>query len=72
MLGLIDLKMLVNSLLYSVLGVIVFWLSFLVIDKVTPHYDLWKEIVHEKNQPLATIIAAMCIGIAIIIASAIH
>ncbi|MCL1826233.1 MAG: DUF350 domain-containing protein [Betaproteobacteria bacterium] len=68
----IDLKVLFNSLLYSVLGVVVFWVSFLILEKVTPHDDLWKEIVKERNQPLATVIAAMCIGIAIIVASAIH
>ncbi|MCL2779246.1 MAG: DUF350 domain-containing protein [Polyangiaceae bacterium] len=72
MLGLIDPKILVSSLLYSVLGVVVFWSSFLIIDKITPHYDLWKEIVKDKNQPLATVIAAMCVGIAVIIAAAIH
>jgi len=62
---------LVNSLLYSLLGVALFWISFLVIDKLTP-YDLWKEIVEDKNLPLSIIVGAMCLGIAIIVASAIH
>jgi putative membrane protein len=60
-----------NSLVYSILGVVVFWVSFLVIDMVTP-YHLWSEIVEKKNQPLAIVVAAMCIGIAIIVAAAIH
>ena len=60
-----------NSLVYSILGVVVFWVSFLIIDKVTP-YDLWKELIEKKNQPLALVVAAMCLGIAIIVASAIH
>lgn len=64
-------QVLFNSLAYSVLGVAVFWISFLVIDKFTP-YDLWNQLVEKKNQPLATVIAAMCLGIAIIVASAIH
>ena len=64
-------KILFNSLVYSILGVIVFWGSFLIIDKLTP-YDLWGEIVAKKNQPLATVVAAMCLGIAIIVAAAIH
>jgi putative membrane protein len=59
------------TILYSTLGVVVFWLSFIIIDKITP-YDLWKEIVEERNVALATIVAAMCIGIAIIVAAAIH
>lgn len=66
-----SVKILVNSLVYSVLGVIVFWVSFIVVDKLTP-YDLWGEIVEKKNQPLATVVAAMCLGIAIIVAAAIH
>jgi uncharacterized membrane protein YjfL (UPF0719 family) len=48
-----------------------FWISFVVVDKLTP-YELWKEIVEKKNQPLATVVAAMCLGIAIIVAAAIH
>ncbi|MDO8893118.1 MAG: DUF350 domain-containing protein [Sulfurimicrobium sp.] len=62
---------LINSLVYSLLGVIVFWLSFIVIDKFTP-YNLWKEIVEEKNMSLAIVVASMCLGIALIVASAIH
>ena len=66
-----DPKILFNSLTYSILGVVVFWISFIIIDKITP-YDLWGEIVEKKNQPLATVVAAMCLGIAIIVAAAIH
>lgn len=64
-------QVLFNSLLYSILGVAVFWISFLIIDKFTP-YNLWNELVEKKNQPLALVVAAMCLGIAIIVASAIH
>jgi uncharacterized membrane protein YjfL (UPF0719 family) len=64
-------KILFNSLIYSILGVIVFWVSFIIVDKFTP-YDLWGEIVEKKNQPLATVVAAMCLGIALIVAAAIH
>ncbi|HET6718696.1 MAG TPA: DUF350 domain-containing protein, partial [Rhodocyclaceae bacterium] len=56
-----DVKILFNSLVYSILGVVVFWVSFIIIDKLTP-YDLWGEIVEKKNQPLATVVAAMCLG----------
>jgi uncharacterized membrane protein YjfL (UPF0719 family) len=66
-----DPKILFNSLVYSILGVIVFWVSFLIVDKLTP-YELWKEIVEKQNQPLAIVVAAMCLGIAVIVAAAIH
>jgi len=67
----INPKLIANSLLYSALGIVVFWLAFVIIDKITP-YDLWREIVKERNQALATVVAAMCLGVALIVAAAIH
>lgn len=67
----IKLEWVVNSLVFSLIGVAVFWVSFLIIDKITP-YDLWSEIVKERNQALAIVVGAMCLGIAIIVASSIH
>ena len=61
----------VNSLVYTVLGVVIFWIAFVVVDKITP-YNLWKELVEEKNVALAIVVGAMCLGIAVIIAAAIH
>ena len=66
-----SLKPLVASLVYSILGVVIFWVSFIIVDKITP-YDLWREIVRDRNLPLAIIVAAMCLGMAIIVAAAIH
>ena len=60
-----------GSILYAFIGVVVFWLSFIVIDKLTP-YDLWKELVESRNQALATVVAAFVLAIAIIVAAAIH
>jgi uncharacterized membrane protein YjfL (UPF0719 family) len=62
---------LIGSFVYSLLGVLFVVLSFIIIDKLTP-YDLWKELIEERNQSLATVVAAMCIAIAIIVASAMH
>ena len=71
MMELLKPQVLFDSLVYSILGVVVFWISFLVIDRFTP-YKLWSEIVEKKNQPLAIVVAAMCLGVAIIVAAAIH
>jgi len=62
---------LVNSLVYTVLGVVIFWIAFVAVDKITP-YNLWKELVEEKNVALAIVVGSMCLGIAIIVAAAIH
>jgi uncharacterized membrane protein YjfL (UPF0719 family) len=60
-----------GSILYALIGVIVFWLSFVIIDKLTP-YDLWAEIVEKKNTALAIVVAAMCIAIGMIVSAAVH
>ena len=60
-----------GSLVYALIGVIIFWLCFLIIDKITP-YDLWGEIVEKQNRALALVVAAMCLGISVIVAAAIH
>ncbi len=62
---------LLNSIIYSILGIVVFWLSFVIIDKITP-YDLWKEIVEKQNLSLAIVVGAMCLGIALIVAASVH
>ena len=61
----------IGSIAYALVGVAVFWLCFIVIDKITP-YDLWAEIVERQNRALALVVAAMCLGISIIVAAAIH
>jgi len=62
---------LVGSVVYSVIGLLLVIIGFVVIDKITP-YDLWKELIENRNQPLATVVAAFVLAIAIIVAAAIH
>lgn len=71
MAGAINVGNMINSLIFAFLGVLIFWISFLIIDKLTP-YQLWKEIVEEQNTALGIIVGALSIGICIIIAAAIH
>lgn len=60
-----------GSVLYAVIGVLIFWICFIIIDKITP-YNLWLEIVEKQNKALAMVVAAMSLGICIIVAAAIH
>jgi uncharacterized membrane protein YjfL (UPF0719 family) len=60
-----------GSMLYALMGVLVFWICFVVIDKLTP-YDLWGEIVEKKNVALAIVVGAMCIAVGLIVAAAVH
>jgi putative membrane protein len=60
-----------GSILFALIGVIILWLSFVIIDKLTP-YDLWQEIVEKQNLALGVVVGAMCLGISVIVAAAIH
>jgi uncharacterized membrane protein YjfL (UPF0719 family) len=60
-----------NALVYSALGIVIFVAAFALIDRLTP-YHLWNEIVREHNTALAILIGAMSIGMCVIIAAAIH
>ena len=59
------------AVVFSLIGIVVFVVSFVVIDRLTP-YNLWKEIVQEKNIAVAVLMGAVSIGICIIIAAAVH
>ena len=60
-----------NAIVYSALGILIFVAAFVIIDRMTP-YHLWKEIVQEHNIALAILVGAMSIGMCIIIAAAVH
>ena len=59
-----------GSILFALVGVLVFWICFVIIDKITP-VDMWNEIVEKQNLALGVVVAAMCLGISIIVAAAI-
>lgn len=61
----------VGSALFALLGVAVFWICFVIIDKLTP-YSLWDEIVEKKNVALAIVVGSMCIAIGLIVSAAVH
>lgn len=60
-----------NTLLYAGLGLIVFCLTFVIIDTITP-YNLWEQLIKEKNVALAIVIGCVSLGLCIIIAAAVH
>lgn len=60
-----------GSIMFALIGVAIFWICFVVIDKLTP-YDLWGEIVEKRNMALAIVVAAMCIAIGLIVSAAVH
>ncbi len=65
------IKTVVASLVYSLVGIVVFTISFWVIKVVTP-FSIRKEIEEDHNTALAIVIASVIIGIALIISASIH
>ncbi len=60
-----------SSVVFALIGVAIFGLCFVLMDKLTP-YKLWEEIIEKQNLALALVVAAMSLGICIIVAAAIH
>lgn len=67
----LNLHPIVNSVVFSTIGIIILILGYLLIEKITPE-NTWKEIVQNKNVALAIVFAALIIGISLIISAAIH
>lgn len=65
------LPVLVTTLLFVLLGLLIFALAYVVIDKVTP-FSVRKELEEDHNVALAIVIASVILGTALIIAAAIH
>lgn len=63
-------KAVVASVVYSLIGIVMFAVSFLVIRLVTP-FSLRKEIEEDQNTALAVLIGSVILGLSIIIAAAI-
>jgi putative membrane protein len=61
----------IGSIVYAMVGVLVFLICFLIVDKLTP-YQLWHQIVVEKNVALAIVVGSIAIAIGLIVAAAIH
>lgn len=67
-----DLQVLhfIESIVYSIFGLAVFGLAYVVFDKITP-FCITKEIEEDQNVALAILLGSVMIGLSIIIASAI-
>ena len=57
--------------LYAIVGILIFGMAFWIMDAVTP-FSIRKEIEEDQNTALAILMGAVIIGIALIIAAAVH
>jgi putative membrane protein len=61
----------VATLVFSLIGLVLFALAFWIISKVSP-FSIRKEIEVDQNVALGIVIGAVIIGIALIVAAAVH
>jgi putative membrane protein len=61
----------VGSLVYSTVGLVMFAVAFMIINKVVP-FSIRKEIEDDQNTSLGIVIAAVILGIAMIVSAAVH
>ncbi len=64
-------KALVATVVFAAVGLVVFAVAWAAIVKLCP-FSIRKEIEHDHNTALAIVIAAVIIGIAMVISAAIH
>jgi uncharacterized membrane protein YjfL (UPF0719 family) len=67
----IMLSNVVAAIVFAAIGILIFAIAFVVIDRLTP-FTLWKEIIEEHNTALALLIGFVALSLSIIIAAAIH
>ena len=65
------LRIFANTVIYTLFGIIVFLLAFFAIVKLSP-FSIIKELEADQNVAVAVLIGSVILGLAIIIASAIH
>jgi len=65
------LNLVVTSLVFALIGIVLFALAFFIIVKISP-FSTRKEIEEDQNVALAIIIGSVIIGIALIVAAAVH
>ena len=70
--GVINLQYVINAVVFSGLGLVVFVLGFILLDIITPKVSIWKELVEKQNIAVAIFLGSVVFSIATIIASAIH
>jgi uncharacterized membrane protein YjfL (UPF0719 family) len=65
------LKYILSTILYSMLGLILFIFSLIVIEKITK-FSITQKVVEDGNIAVSIVIGSIMIAMGIIISSAIH
>jgi len=68
----VNSQYLVNAVVFSAAGLIIFAVSFVLLDVLTPKVSIWRELVEKQNLAVGVFLGAVFIGMAMIIAAAVH
>jgi putative membrane protein len=60
-----------NALIFAALGTVVFFAACALAVKFAP-FDVWKQVIEERNVAAAIVVGATMLGIGWIIAAAMH
>jgi putative membrane protein len=67
----VNVNVFLNTLIYTIFGVIVFAIAFFAMVKLSP-FPIRKELEEDHNVAVAILMASVILGLAIIIAAALH
>jgi uncharacterized membrane protein YjfL (UPF0719 family) len=64
-------KNFLTAVVFAALGLVLFSVAFLIMSKAAP-FSIRKELEQDQNTALAIVMGAVILGVAIIVAAAIH
>ncbi|MGA9772721.1 MAG: DUF350 domain-containing protein [Blastocatellia bacterium] len=64
-------RLVITTLVFSIIGILLFALAFWIIVKAAP-FSVRKELEEDQNVALGIVIASVIIGIALIVSAAVH
>ena len=62
---------LLNALIFAALGIVVYAIALAALVKLPP-FDLWKQVVTERNVAAGIVAGAVALGLAWIVAATMH
>jgi uncharacterized membrane protein YjfL (UPF0719 family) len=67
----LNLSSIVGSIVYSAIGIVIFVVAYKIMERVLP-FNVDKELAEDQNTAVGVLLGSVMIGLAIIIAAAIH
>jgi putative membrane protein len=67
----LNVQSLVGSVIYSAIGIVIFIVAYKLMEWFLP-FNVTKELAEDQNTAVGLVVGSVMIGLAIIIAAAIH